>query len=301
MTSADRAPHCRPGWHLTRVVPAGDDSSRRRRARQRTPPVPGQLTIIAGTFGVNELISEQGVIDPGRPVPQLGGAGPVDDHEPVRRLGREPRVVRPAARSRRWRSRPASAGRSPFAFVDDEVAATLDDPVAGIIYLPFLYGTPANPDDSAALVGPRGWHRRGHVLRAIYEGAVFDHRTHVDARRAQLHDHGGPAGGRGRALGGLGPDVSRTTSGSRSAWPRPSRLATLGAAICAGAGVGIYGSVSSREPSVGTSRRMSRFEPDSRRSTRLDAGTSATRMRCAPCAARRTSGEIRRSPAAGSG
>jgi L-xylulokinase len=29
----------------------------------------------------------------------------------------------------------------------------------------------------------RGWHDRGHSLRAVMEGVVFNYRTHVDALR----------------------------------------------------------------------------------------------------------------------
>lgn len=240
---------------------------------------PGQLTIIAGTFGVNEVISEQPVIDPGLlcrnwVVPgrwmtmSFSAASAVNLDWYVQQL------VPEAAQSAR------EQGRSPFAFVDDEVAATLDDP-SGIIYLPFLYGTPANPDDSAALVGLRGWHRRGHVLRAIYEGTVFNHRTHVDALRAHFTiPEGRLAGGGARSAvwaqmfaDGLGIPICVADAVEAGA---------LGAAICAGTGVGIYRSVA--EGAERSTRVASRFEPDSRRSKRLDAGYE--RYQDAVCALR---------------
>jgi L-xylulokinase len=46
--------------------------------------------------------------------------------------------------------------------------------------LPFLYGSNVGPDAKACFLGLNGWHTRGHVLRAIYEGVVFGHRAHVD-------------------------------------------------------------------------------------------------------------------------
>jgi len=56
-----------------------------------------------------------------------------------------------------------------------------------LIFLPFLYGSNAGPDAKSCLFGLTGWHNRGHVLRAIYEGIVFGHMTHVD-RLLQFRD-----------------------------------------------------------------------------------------------------------------
>ena len=51
------------------------------------------------------------------------------------------------------------------------------------VFLPFLYGTNAGPDAQAAFVGMTGQHRRAQLLRAVYEGIVFSHRTHLDKLR----------------------------------------------------------------------------------------------------------------------
>ena len=229
--------------------------------------LPGQLMVIAGTFSINELISEDPIadpavlcrnwIEPGRWMNiSLSAASAINLEWYVQQLAPE------AAQAAH------QVGRSPFAFVNDEVQAVLDDP-SDIIYLPFLYGAPDNPDCSAALLGLRGWHRRGHVLRAIYEGAVFNHRTHVDALRAHFTiTECRLAGGGARSAvwaqmfaDGLGMPVSVTDAAEAGA---------LGAAICAGVGVGMYTSITD-----GANRTTSiarRFEPDSRRSKRLETG-----------------------------
>jgi len=71
---------------------------------------------------------------------------------------------------------------------NDWVAATKPDE-AHIMFLPFLFGSNADPDAKASLVGLAAWHHRGHVLRAVYEGVAFGHRAHVD----RLMQFRGPA------------------------------------------------------------------------------------------------------------
>jgi L-xylulokinase len=101
---------------------------------------PGQLTMIAGTFSINETISD----------------GPVGDERLLCRNWVEPGQWMTMANSAasatnlEWfvgklapleAERAAAAGSSPFAFAGDEVAATLGDP-SRVLYLPFLYRSP---------------------------------------------------------------------------------------------------------------------------------------------------------------
>jgi L-xylulokinase len=51
------------------------------------------------------------------------------------------------------------------------------------IFLPFLYGSPHGDVIAASFSGVRGWHGREHLLRAVLDGVVFNHRTHLDALR----------------------------------------------------------------------------------------------------------------------
>ena len=85
-----------------------------------------------------------------------------------------------------------------------------------------------------------GWHTRVHLLRALYEGVVFGHLSHIEKLRA--------AGGQINA-------VRLTGGGSRSqVWsqmfadtiqvpmevPDGNELGARGAALTAGIGAGIY-------------------------------------------------------------
>ena len=110
------------------------------------------------------------------------------------------------------------------------------------IFLPFLFGSTAGPNASSCFVGMRGWHTRAHLLRAIYEGVVFSHRSHIDRLMAHRER----------------PEAVRIAGGAaRSAvWvqmfadilqlpveiPATDELGAMGAAICAGVAVGLFSS-----------------------------------------------------------
>lgn len=226
----------------------------------------GQLAMVAGTASINEVISDKPVSDPRwfarnfvRPGEwmhmslSLASAGNLEwfvqklcraDYESATNLGEDP-----------------------FAFIEREVAAVADEE-SEVIFLPFLYGSPHGAAASGAFLGMRGWHSRGHMLRAILEGVVFNHRTHVDALRDSF------AMSEGRLTGGavrsrrwvqmfadaLGLDVLVTDAEESGA---------LGTAMCAMVAAGMHGSL--EEASAASVRVVGRLEPDPRSRERLEA------------------------------
>lgn len=54
------------------------------------------------------------------------------------------------------------------------------------IFLPFLNGSNESPLAKASFVGFTSYHTKSHLLRAVYEGVVFSHATHV---RRLLQNH----------------------------------------------------------------------------------------------------------------
>ena len=103
-----------------------------------------------------------------------------------------------------------------------------------VIFLPFLYGTNVEADAKACFFGLKGWHHRSHLLRALYEGVIFSHKTHIEKLLAfrdppkAIRMTGGAA--RSRVWVQMFADVLQIpieiTTGTE--------LGTLGAAICAG-------------------------------------------------------------------
>ncbi|MFV0253829.1 MAG: FGGY-family carbohydrate kinase [Beutenbergiaceae bacterium] len=138
---------------------------------------PGQLSLVAGTYSINQVVSTsprsserwnvRNFIDPGTwmnmavsPASATNLEWYVDNF-----------VSPPSGRSQ--------SGASPFSTLLRDVAALPlgdDDP----LYLPFLYGSPAGPTLAASVLGLRGWHTNLHVARAVLEGVAFTHRWHVD-------------------------------------------------------------------------------------------------------------------------
>jgi L-xylulokinase len=77
------------------------------------------------------------------------------------------------------RTMAAEQGGSVYDLCNELVASTQPSE-SNIVFLPFLYGSNANQDAKATLLGVNAWHQRGHILRAIYEGVVFGHKHHVE-------------------------------------------------------------------------------------------------------------------------
>lgn len=194
------------------------------------------LTIAAGTFSINEVFSD----------------APKPDPRWATRNGLRPgqwlnMAISPASSSnlewfhRQWgRAGDGGAG----AFLADMESA-LDEAFRSpsrLVYHPFLYGSPYDEPASAGLFGLQGWHGRGHVLRAILEGVVFNHRVHVDALASTF------AIDRIRITGGgsHSPRLAQLFADSLGLPLETSRIqeaAAWGAAICAGVAAGAFSSI----------------------------------------------------------
>ncbi|WP_422074805.1 FGGY-family carbohydrate kinase [Tranquillimonas rosea] len=193
---------------------------------------PGTLMVIAGTFSINETLTEEARIGPGW-------------------------FARNGLFPGQWNTMSISPGSSatldwamqqiardllqtddPFGALQAELDAIADDP-SEIVCLPYHYGSPHPEDPGGAFLGLRGWHGRGHMMRAVAEGIVFNHRHHVDLLDPE------------RRI-----DRVRLTGGtSRNPWfcqlfadaldrtievPATQEAGALGTAICAGLAAGVY-------------------------------------------------------------
>jgi L-xylulokinase len=222
----------------------------------------GVLSIVAGTYSINEVVSAEPRID--------------------RRW-----FCRNAIDAGRWNNMaisPASTanydwfletfcrtdieeadgrGQSVHAKLASEIDAALKRP-STILFHPYLYGSPYGDIASGGFFGLHGWHDRGDVLRAVLEGIVFNHRTHVEAlgdgfaiREARLT--GGVT--RNPVLAQMFADVLKlpvTVAATDEA-------AAFGAALCAGAAVGMF--PSAHRPSGAAVRE---YVPDAARGAVFD-------------------------------
>jgi L-xylulokinase len=113
---------------------------------------------------------------------------------------------------------------------------TPDDP----LFHPYLYGSGQNAGFRAGFYGVAGWHGEGHLLRAIFEGVMFEHRRHIDVlRKAGLSfDRAVMSGGGSRSP--HWPQIFADGLGVPITVAQARETGALGAAIGAGIGVGLF-------------------------------------------------------------
>jgi L-xylulokinase len=138
---------------------------------------PGQASIIVGTWSINQIVSEAPITSDD--VFMVAGFGS------NRFMNIESSAT--SAANLEWYVREfierGGHHNDPFGLCAARIAEITphaDDP----IYLPFLYGARLGSEFRAGLYGLGGWHSEGHVLRAVFEGVMFEHRRHVDVLRA---------------------------------------------------------------------------------------------------------------------
>ncbi len=227
---------------------------------------PGQLAIIAGTASINEVISDQPIVDkrwfcrsfvrPGQWMNMsLSLASATNLEWFVQRLCQ----AEVAAATER--------GEDPFAFVEREVAAVADEQ-SEVIFLPFLYGSPHGAAASGTFLGIRGWHNRSHLLRAVLEGVVFNHRTHVDALRDAFEISEGRLTG-GAARNRRWAQMFADALGLTVLLTDANESGALGTAMCAAVGTGLYGSL--EEAASASVRVTDRLEPSVDSQEQLEA------------------------------
>ena len=202
---------------------------------------PDRLCLIAGSWSINEFISPS----------------PVQDHDlfmtsayciPGFWLITEASAT--SASNLEWvvselmsgeRTEAQARGRSVFDSVNGMVGAIAPQD-SDVLFLPFLYGSNEGPRASGGFLGLHGWHGKAHMLRAVYEGVVFSHKTHVD----RLLGYRGGAQAARIAGGAAKSEVWVQMFADVLQLPIEltacEELGAVGAAMCAGVGVGLFGS-----------------------------------------------------------
>jgi L-xylulokinase len=224
---------------------------------------PGALSVTAGTFSINETLSSTLVVDP-RWAARAGlkagqwmnmAISPASSNNVDWLLRQAYRAELEEAERR---------GVSPWSLVDLDLAGDLapDDP----IYHPFLYGSPYEEPASAGFFGLKSWHDRAHMLRAVVEGAVFNHRTHALALASAFPMT------RASITGGASsnPRLARFFAdalGMPVEIPEAKEVGALGVALAAGVGIGLFGSLEAAAAQC--CRVAARYAPEPERGAAL--------------------------------
>jgi L-xylulokinase len=198
----------------------------------------GTLCMIAGTWSINEVLIDAPVENPALAMVSVAAI-------PGKWLVLEASAT--STTNLEWfidqccgdeRAEAARRGISVYQLIN-ELVAGLPAGASEIIFHPFLFGSNVQPSARAGFYGVAGWHTKAHLLRALYEGVVFSHLTHVNKLRAL----GEPE--RARLTGG-GSRSSVWTQIFADAINLPIEVAegaevsARGAAMAAGIGVGLY-------------------------------------------------------------
>jgi L-xylulokinase len=222
------------------------------------------MSLIAGTWGNNQYIARKPLIDkdlfmtscysiPGYYLMLEGSPTSASNLEwfVAQFLGDEERTSR-------------RLGKSVYDVCNEAVASVAPEECP-IVFMPFLYGSNANPLAKGCFIGLEGRHTRAHVLRAVYEGIVFAHNTHFRRllkfrpRPDAIRMSGGAA--RSDVWAQMFADVLQTPIEI----PAGTELGALGAAIAAAVAAGIHPGY---EQAVKAMTRIARrYEPDAGRGT----------------------------------
>ena len=227
--------------------------------------VPDVVGIVAGTYSINECVSLE---------PQCGDGWFCRNAVDADRWNNM--SISPASSTNYdWfldtfcsaeKEQAHAAGGSIHSLLAPEIEAGLER-ASSVIYHPYLFGSPFGPAPSAGFVGVRGWHNRGDMLAALLEGVAFNHRHHVDIlRQAFGAEEARLTGGisRNETVAQLFADVLNlpvtvTDTDEAAAW---------GAALCAGAAVGAFGSVDNDPRDLPAISR--RYVPDETRAAHYE-------------------------------
>jgi L-xylulokinase len=202
---------------------------------------PGQLCLIAGSWSINECISPVPIESPDLFMTSsycMPGFWLITEGSATSASNLEWMVAEVMGAEAREAK---AAGRSVYdacnALVESVAPAD-----SQVVFLPFLYGTNVGPKASSCLFGLHGWHTKAHLLRAVYEGIVFSHRTHVERL---VPFAGAPQSARiagGAAKSPVWVQMFADALGIPIELTACEELGALGAAMCAGIGVGLFGS-----------------------------------------------------------
>ncbi|WP_342448082.1 FGGY-family carbohydrate kinase [Parasedimentitalea huanghaiensis] len=193
----------------------------------------GQASIICGTWSINQVFSSAPVVDPG--VFMVAGFGR------ARFVNIEASAT--SAANLEWYVREfierGAHHDDPFGYSNAKVAEitpAADDPY----FHPFLYGSGQGADYRAGFYGVAGWHGEGHMLRALFEGVMFEHRRHIEVLRSAGVEFNSAVLSGGGSRSPIWPQMFADGLGVPVTVAEAQETGALGAAIGAGLGAGLF-------------------------------------------------------------
>ena len=214
---------------------------------------PGQASVIAGTWSINQVLSTAPVNDESVFMVSCFGENRYVNIE----------ASATSAANLEWYVREfVERGRhhdDPFGFCNDLIAAiepAADDP----FFHPYLYGSGQGAQMRAGFYGIAGWHTEGHMLRALFEGVVFEHRRHIEQLTSAGVDFGDAILSGGGSRSPIWPQIFADCLGKRMKVAVCEETGALGAAIAAGTGAGEFSDLEAGVAAMTSTRTI--FSPN---------------------------------------
>jgi L-xylulokinase len=199
----------------------------------------GQASIIAGTWSINQVVSSNCIVDPNIFMSTVFAV-------PDLWLTLEASAT--SATNLEWfvtqfcakeEIEAEKRGVSVYEICNEMVESVAINE-ANIIFHPFLYGSNVQGTARSGFYGMAGWHSKKHLLRALYEGVVFGHLTHLEKLRKagssfnKVRLTGG--GAQSRVWSQMFADILDV----KVEVTRGNEIGALGTALTAAVGIGIY-------------------------------------------------------------
>jgi xylulokinase len=201
---------------------------------------PGAVSVTIGTSGVVFAATDRPALDPGGRIHTFCHAIPGRWHV----MG----VTQAAGLSLRWLRDLLLPGETSDAAYEQlaREAEGVPPGADGVLWAPYLMGerTPhCDPDARGALVGLAASHTRGHVVRAVMEGVAFSLRDSFEIFRELRLPVSTVRVGGGGARSALWRAIQAQVYGCPVESLDANEGAACGAALLAGVGAGVWGSV----------------------------------------------------------
>ncbi|RBW52576.1 carbohydrate kinase [Ruegeria sp. A3M17] len=213
----------------------------------------GEASIIAGTWSINQVFSDVPAVNDD--LFMVSGFGP------KRFINIESSAT--SAANLEWYVREfVERGvhhDDPFGYCNAKVAEVqpaADDP----FFHPFLYGSGQGASFRGGFYGVAGWHGESHMLRALFEGVLFEHRRHIEVLKAAGVSFGQAVLSGGGSRSPVWPQMFADCLGVPIYVAEAQETGALGAAIGVSVATGACGSY---EEAIGQmTRRKSEFLPN---------------------------------------
>ncbi len=215
---------------------------------------PDQLCIVAGTWSINEFISPEPIASDNLFMCSsycIPDTWLITEGSPTSASNLEWYVTQMF---------PSTDKESSVYRQCDELVAALPANQSDVLFLPFLYGSNVGAEASSAFLGLKGWHDTSHLVRAVFEGIVFSHATHVDRLRTHHQGFSSARIAGGAAKSSVWVQMFSDMLQMPIEVTSNTEIGALGAAMSAGVGAGVFSSYQEAAESMVTVDKT--FIPD---------------------------------------